>query len=102
MAQKTFLKLHRVNKSMYWESSIYNKKYKYYSYTVWLILIYFYKNIIKIDDYNFMNFLEKKNILIEDKRLIYNLNLYFLQTDNLNLVINLYSKIEIKFFKKKW
>ena len=85
---------------MYWECSIYNKKYKYYSYTIWLILIYFYKNIIKIEDHNFMKFLDKKNISITDKRLIYNLNLYFLQTDNLNLLINLYSKIEIKFFKK--
>lgn len=78
MAQKSLSVLHRIDSSMTWDTRIFNKKLKWFSYNLWFFYTYYYKNIFFIEqsDVYIYNNLHNKDInyIFFKKKLVYPLN----------------------------
>jgi hypothetical protein len=112
MAQKSLSILHRVDTSMIWTSFFHEKKFKWLSFNIWFFFLYFYKNyfffnIKKNYHYftnstNFLNFKKiPKNINNSKLRFSYYINLYCIEWLNYLILLNLYFKTNLRFYKKK-
>ena len=115
MAQKKFPVLHKIDTSMTWYSTIYNKNYKWLSSNYLFILNLIFKVKFLINNFNFF-WNKKQNILninfnrnnykflvthkFENKNFI-NLNTYLIDFELFILVLNLYLQTDFFFLKKK-
>jgi hypothetical protein len=113
LAQKSLSILHRVDTSMIWTSFFHEKRYKWLSFNLWFFYIFFYKNFFFFNlkklninyfkDYNyFLNFKKiNKTIKKNSVRFSYHINLYCIETLNYLILLNLYFKTNLAFYRKK-
>lgn len=114
MGQKGLSTIHRIDTSMIWHSYIYNKEYKWLSYNLWFAYIQFYKIIFftdtqfnlytslayKNNTYVYTNITDKIFKLTKlNKRFSYHVELYCFEFNNFLLLLNVFFKANLKFFK---
>lgn len=113
MGQKGLSTIHRIDSSMFWQSFIYNKDYRWLSYNLWFAYIQFYKIIFLLNNdlilytnvvYNNNSYVYtySKNIYKiykHHKRFAYHVELYCFEFLNYLLLINVFFKANLLFFK---
>ena len=117
MGQKSLPALHRIDSSMIWHSYIYDKNYKWLSYNLWFSYIQFYKILFFYDNFSFktannLNYVNYDSILIYKKKQYFKINktyirfsyyvdLYCVEFYTYILLINLFFKTNLLFYKNK-
>ena len=76
MAQKSLSVVHRIDTSMTWNIRIFNKQYKWLSYSLWIIYTYFYKSIFFLEEnenyiYNYLHLNTNTFIVYNNNKRIY-------------------------------
>ncbi len=113
MGQKSLPLLHKIDTSMIWENSLYNEKYKWLSYNLWFIFIYYYKqNLFYLykENIQLSNLTVKNNLTPKfnckykrtkstNIRFSYHIELYCLEYYNYLLLINIFFLTHLNFFK---
>ena len=113
MGQKSISTLCKIDSSMTWESHIFNKNYKWLSYNLWFAYIHFYKTIfflkniliinqnLNITTNSFLILNYKKFVVLEKEhiRFCYYIDLYCIEFFNYILLLNLFFKTNLSFFK---
>lgn len=116
MAQKSLSVLHRIDTSMTWDMRTFNKKFKWMSYSLWIVYTYFYKTIFFVEQdenyiYSYLHinantFLnhklnKKMNISKFHKRFSYYISLYAFEFLQYTILLSLFFQINLSTLKKK-
>ncbi len=103
MSQVKDALLVKVDNSMIWYSLLFNNKKKWFSNQSWILCDLFFKVIIFIEALNANFFFDriqpKLNLIPENKRFLFSLFTYIIDFNSFSLIINIYFKSDLMFFR---